>query len=123
MLFTLPGIPCLFTGQEIGASYEPYRRTKPLDWTKDPNGMEALYRELIANRRAHPVLASGALLLADSSEPERIQAWTMAAADESLLLATNLSASPAEAFVQQPSGPGSITVELPAWSSAQIALP
>lgn len=49
-LLTLPGIPSLFTGQERGAEYEPYRRSEPLD-TADPHELRPWYRALLALRR------------------------------------------------------------------------
>jgi glycosidase len=55
MLLTLPGIPCLFTGDEVGAEYEPYKTPGPIDWT-DRYGLRADIRRLIALRQQTPVL-------------------------------------------------------------------
>ena len=44
--FTLPGIPALFAGDEIGASYEPYSNLTPIPW-KDKHGLRPLYERLI----------------------------------------------------------------------------
>lgn len=54
-LLTLPGTPSLFTGQERGASYDPYERREPLD-TTDVHGLRPWYRSLLATRRAVPAL-------------------------------------------------------------------
>jgi cyclomaltodextrinase / maltogenic alpha-amylase / neopullulanase len=57
MLLTLPGMPCLFTGDEVGAAYHPYQQRGPLDWT-DRLGLRAFTRRLIALRRGIPALHS-----------------------------------------------------------------
>ena len=59
MLLTLPGIPCLFTGDEVGAEYEPYKTTGPIDWM-DQYGLRDDIRRLIALRREIPALHSRA---------------------------------------------------------------
>ncbi len=50
MLLTLPGMPCLFTGDEVGAEYEPYKTPGPIDWT-DRYGLREDIRRLIGLRR------------------------------------------------------------------------
>lgn len=44
--FTVPGIPALFAGDEIGASYEPYSNLTPTPW-KDRHGLRPFYERLI----------------------------------------------------------------------------
>lgn len=57
MLLTLPGLPCLFTGDEVGAEYEPYEQPGPIDWT-DRVGLRHVTQRLIALRRQVPALYS-----------------------------------------------------------------
>jgi glycosidase len=59
MLLTLPGIPCLFTGDEVGAEYEPYKTPGPIDWT-DQYDLRDDVRRLITLRRQTPALHSRA---------------------------------------------------------------
>jgi glycosidase len=59
MLLTLPGIPCLFTGDEVGAEYEPYKSSGPIDWT-DRCRLREDVRRLIGLRRETPSLHSRA---------------------------------------------------------------
>lgn len=57
MLMTLPGLPCLYTGDEVGAAFEPYAGTGPIGWD-DPHDLRSHVRNLVALRRALPGLAS-----------------------------------------------------------------
>jgi len=59
LLLTLPGIPELFTGDEVGAKYLPYSDTVPISW-RDTFGLRAYYRHLIHLRVAWPALHSRA---------------------------------------------------------------
>jgi cyclomaltodextrinase len=53
--FTLPGIPEMFAGDEIGASYEPYSNLAPIPW-KDKHGLRPLYERLIDLKHGTPTL-------------------------------------------------------------------
>ena len=56
MLLTLPGLPCLYLGDEVGASFQPYAQDDPIAW----EGNQALRehtRRLIAIRHELPGLA------------------------------------------------------------------
>ncbi|MGH2613769.1 MAG: alpha-amylase family glycosyl hydrolase, partial [Thermomicrobiales bacterium] len=57
MLLTLPGLPCLYTGDEVGAEYQPYDQSGPIDWD-DRCGLRAEAKRLIELRRAIPALRS-----------------------------------------------------------------
>jgi glycosidase len=57
MLLTLPGLPCLYTGDEVGAEYQPYDQIGPIDWT-DRHDLRATTKKLIALRRSTPALHS-----------------------------------------------------------------
>lgn len=56
--FTLPGMPAMFAGDEIGASYEPYSNLTPVAW-RDRFGLRPLYRRLIRLKARVPALRSG----------------------------------------------------------------
>lgn len=63
ILFSLPGIPLLFCGQEIGFKGHPYSRKTIFDAGKslhaqDSLGLLSFYRQLIAQRLAHQALTS-----------------------------------------------------------------
>lgn len=57
MLLTLPGVPIVYTGDEVGAEYEPYDRSAALVFD-DRHGLRAHYRKLIRLRAELPGLAS-----------------------------------------------------------------
>lgn len=58
LLLTVPGVPCLFTGEERGVEYEPYAWHGRLPAGSAPE-LRAWYRKLIALRRRHPALWRG----------------------------------------------------------------
>jgi glycosidase len=63
--FTVPGIPLMFAGDEIGARYQPYGNLGRIPW-KDRLGLRAWYDELIRLREALPALLSREMKLLTS---------------------------------------------------------
>jgi glycosidase len=57
MLLTLPGLPCVYTGDEVGAEFEPYVTDGPIDWN-DRHGLRPHFRKLIHLRKELPGLQS-----------------------------------------------------------------
>ena len=55
--FTVPGLPLLFAGDEIGITYEPYSDLDPIPW-EDRGGLREWYDGLIELRRTLPALSS-----------------------------------------------------------------
>ncbi|HJW90437.1 MAG TPA: alpha-amylase family glycosyl hydrolase, partial [Anaerolineales bacterium] len=47
MLLTLPGIPCIYTGDEIGAEFHPYQNPEPLSWIEQYPGLRDFHKQLI----------------------------------------------------------------------------
>jgi glycosidase len=74
MLLTLPGMPCLFTGDEVGAEYEPYKTPGPIDWT-DQYGLRDDIRRLIGLRREIPALHSRAWKALEVSPADSLFAY------------------------------------------------
>jgi glycosidase len=58
MEFTLPGVPEMFAGDEIGANYEPYSNLQTISPWKDKFGLMPLYKKLIELRHTVPTLTS-----------------------------------------------------------------
>jgi cyclomaltodextrinase len=57
LLLTLPGLPCIYTGQEYGVEFEPYGTLGPISW-EGREDLRGYYQRLIALRRRHPALHS-----------------------------------------------------------------
>ncbi len=57
MLLTLPGLPCIYTGQEVGAEYEPYETPEPISW-EDNYNLRDYYKKLIRIRQSLPSLSA-----------------------------------------------------------------
>lgn len=51
----VPGLPIVYTGDEVGAEFEPYEQYEPISW-KDRHGLSGLYRRLAEIREELPAL-------------------------------------------------------------------
>ncbi|MFI6318145.1 glycoside hydrolase family 13 protein [Nonomuraea sp. NPDC050556] len=64
LLFTLPGLPMIFAGDEVGVEgvhLEDGRRPFPWDRARWDEGTYAVYRQLVRLRREHEALGTGGL--------------------------------------------------------------
>jgi cyclomaltodextrinase / maltogenic alpha-amylase / neopullulanase len=100
MLLTLPGLPGLYAGDEIGAAYEPYRDLRPIDWN-DPFELRPWYRRLIALRHASPALQSPYIRFLDVPETGQLLAYIRPAADPagSIAVILNFGSSPEQVIL------------------------
>jgi cyclomaltodextrinase len=99
LLLTLPGIPCIYTGEEIGADYLPYKQTRPLAWSSDPDQLEALIKRLCAQRLARPALQCGLLRTLDVTPSDVVIAFEATLPGERLVVAVNMSDEPVTAEI------------------------
>jgi cyclomaltodextrinase / maltogenic alpha-amylase / neopullulanase len=58
LLLTLPGVPCIYTGDELGEEFHPYQDPGPLAWIERVPGLRDYHKQLIALRQDHPSLHS-----------------------------------------------------------------
>jgi glycosidase len=59
LMHTLPGIALVYTGDEVGAEFQPYEEGPPVSWV-DGHRLRPLYRRLAALREDLPALRRGA---------------------------------------------------------------
>lgn len=102
LLFTLPGLPSLFTGQETGAEYEPYERERPLSWRPDPARF-AFYRTLVRLRQEEPALHRGELVPVPATPSEHVFAFVRRGPGfDPVLVVLNFSSRPVEVRLRPP---------------------
>ena len=74
MLLTLPGLPLLYTGDEVGAEFEPYNEGPVLSWT-DTHDLREHYARLVDLRHEHSALRSERLEMLETSHPDSVLAY------------------------------------------------
>ncbi len=104
LLLLQPGLPCVYTGEEIGAEYLPYEQTHALEWGEDPYDMHELVVRLLAQRAQLPALQRGALRLLEAQPAASVLAVTASLPRETVVLAVNFAGEPQTATVQMPAG-------------------
>jgi cyclomaltodextrinase / maltogenic alpha-amylase / neopullulanase len=105
MLLTLPGIPCIYTGDEYGLEFEPYQELTPLTWMERIPGLRAYYQKLIGLRKATPSLRSrqwSSLVL--DPVPQEVYGYIrhLGANDQPVLVLLNFFDEPAEIGFELP---------------------
>jgi glycosidase len=68
LLFTLPGIPLIYNGDEIGAEFKPYDEGPPIQWNEST--LTEHYRRLAAMRRELAALRTRELLMLATNREE-----------------------------------------------------
>jgi cyclomaltodextrinase / maltogenic alpha-amylase / neopullulanase len=98
MLLTLPGLPLLYTGDEVGAEFEPYDEGPVLTWT-DAHGLRAHYAKLLALRREHAALRSDRLEILEASSPDSVLAYVRPAEqrEDDIIVLLNYGPKPVRA--------------------------
>ncbi len=91
MLLTLPGLPGLFTGDEVGADFHPYQHPPPIRWEEDPHNLRLWYAHLLRLRAQNPALRGSGLRLIEVEPGDTVLAYLRPGdtAAESLLILLN----------------------------------
>lgn len=95
LLLTLPGIPCLYAFDEVGAEYEPYSELHPIAEAPYPE-LRPLHRSLVRLRRASPSLRGGSFTPLFTGKDTEGYAYLREAGDgaEFAVVALNFGAVP-----------------------------
>lgn len=103
MLLTLPGIPSLFMGDEVGAAFEPYGPPATIDWS-DRAGLAAWYRELLWLRHDHPVLRSPDIEFLDVGAGDQVLAYVRRTPDrrDAIAVLLNYGSVPVDVRLPEP---------------------
>jgi glycosidase len=98
LLFTLPGLPLIYNGDEVGAAFEPYEEGPPIIW-RDVYGLTELYARLARMRRETLPLRSHDLQLVGTDHDDSVLAYVRPGknAADGVLVILNFSATPVEA--------------------------
>ena len=104
LLLTLPGVPCIYVGDETGTEFLPYKTREPLDWQPDPHNLRPLHKKLIALRREMPALYSRSWQILETDPQQKIYAYLRwaEAGDKPVLVILNFFDADVEASVTIP---------------------
>lgn len=110
-LFTVPGIPALFTGSERGAAYEPYVNRSPLV-DRAPSELPAWHAKLAALRRSLPSLRSGSFERAPARGATGVYAFLRQRDASAALVVLHFGGASAQVEIDVPGALGRTALEL-----------
>ena len=91
LIFTLPGVPMIYAGQEIGVSEKPSLFEKDvINWRQFDKSLNELITKMNELRRNISALSSDTYQVINTSDPESIFAFSRYNAQEVVLIVTNL---------------------------------
>lgn len=106
LLLTLPGIPCIYTGDEYGLEFEPYQQVEPLLFKGQFPGLREYHKKLIALHKTVPSLHSRLWsLITPDAVPQTVFSYLRydEASEAPVLVLLNFSEEPAELGFDIPS--------------------
>jgi cyclomaltodextrinase len=119
-LLTLPGIPCLYAFDEVGAEFEPYAELRPIEH-RDP-ALRAFHRRWIALRRTQPALTAPGLHILYVGARDEALVYLRFDAVSVALVALNFSDRATELAVELPAARWKSTHARDVASGSRIAL-
>ncbi|NUM48331.1 MAG: alpha-glucosidase C-terminal domain-containing protein, partial [Anaerolineales bacterium] len=95
-LLTLPGLPLIYNGQEVGLTQRPSLfDVAKLNWRLGKEDLHAFYTTLIHLRQTSPALRYGTLEIL-KTDPPSVIAYTRTTSTQRVLLLLNFSPQPAQ---------------------------
>lgn len=128
LVFTLPGVPLLYNGMEVGdasASGGPQLFDKvDVDWTSAAifPYVPVFYHALIALRQSSPALRHGAIVWVHNSQEQHVVTFLRRSPEETDLIAVNLSNTLFRGTIETSAGPWQ-EVSLASSKPGEVALP
>jgi cyclomaltodextrinase / maltogenic alpha-amylase / neopullulanase len=97
LLLTLPGIPCIYTGDEAGQWFRPYFDASPISFRERYRGLRDYHKKLIALRKEIPSLHSRRWQLLDVQPAQQVLGYLrfLDGNEEPALVLLNFSEGPA----------------------------
>lgn len=97
LLLTLPGIPCIYTADEVGQSFLPYSDDAPLSWNECYPGLRDYHKRLISLRKSMPGLHSRRWQILDVQPESQVLGYLRFREEnvEPVLVLLNFSRQPA----------------------------
>lgn len=101
LLFTLPGIPLIYDGDEVGAAFQPYDEGPPIDW-RDPYGLTRLYVRMSGERCSVRALTAPGLRLLASDHDADVLAYLRpgSGGEHQALIALNFAGTPVRVLLR-----------------------
>jgi glycosidase len=75
LLLTLPGLPCVYLGDETGTEFLPYKTREPFDWSADPHELLNYHKKLITLRHEMPALYSRTWEILETTPQQKVFAY------------------------------------------------
>ncbi|HEX4354981.1 MAG TPA: alpha-glucosidase C-terminal domain-containing protein, partial [Polyangiales bacterium] len=91
-LLTLPGIPCLYSFDEVGAEFKPYESLEPVHVRND--SLREFHQRWIWLRRTHPALSGSGFEVVDVGSRDELYAYLRSGGGRKVLVLLNFSRSP-----------------------------
>ena len=104
LLLTLPGIPCIYTGDEAGQWFRPYFDVTPISFRERYRGLRDYHKKLIALRKDIPSLHSRLWQLLDVQPESQVMGYLrfLKGNENPVLVLLNFSEEPATGTLTLP---------------------
>ncbi len=104
LLLTLPGSPCIYVGDEVGAEFEPYKDSLPISW-EDRHNLRPYFKRLVGLRTSIRSLQAAGWQSLDLQATSRLYGYLRYGepSSDAALVLLNFSAEPTKAEISLPS--------------------